>query len=172
MYAVTAPAALGEFAQCRDVLRRALRIEDSPQLRGAFAAATVASSGGGGGGGVVELLALCARAAAACGDADDAMSMIKKASAMAAALRDGLPSRSVFWFHVTCGEAHMIVAESSHLSAAAAAAAASFSLGLKSIPSASTVARMKLRVATGKISRSHHFFRVRNVCIDYVFLLG
>ena len=119
------------------------------------------------------MLALCARAAAACGDADDAMSMIKKASAMAAALRDGLPSRSVFWFHVTCGEAHMIVAESSHLSAAAAAAAAaSFSLGLKSIPSASTVARMKLRVATGKISRSHHFFRVHNVCIDYVFLPG
>jgi hypothetical protein len=105
------------------------------------------------------------------------MSMIKKASAMAAALRDGLPGRSVFWFHVTCGEAHMIVAESSNLSAAAAAAAAaeaaaSFSLGLKSIPSASTVARMKLRVATGKISRSHHFFRVHNVCVDYVFLLG
>jgi len=80
----------------------------------------------------------------------------------------------VFWFNVTCGEAHMIVAESSHPSAAAAAAAAaaSFSLGLKSIPSASTVARMKLRVATGKISRSHHFFRVHNVCIDYVFLLS
>jgi hypothetical protein len=154
---VTIPAALREFAQCRDVLRRALRIEDSAQPHRAFAAATAAGSSSGG---VVELLALCARAAAACGDADDAVDMAKKASAATAALS----GRSVFWFHVTCGEAHMIVAESSHSSAAAAAAAAAaaFSLGLKSIPSASMVARMKLQVAIGESSRDHLFFRLHD----------
>ena len=91
---------------------------------------------------------LSARAASACGDAEDSLNMIKRANGMAA----GLSSSSMFWYHMTGGEAHMLIAESSHATAAAAsaaAAAASFSQALATSPSLSTTAQMKLHVAIG-----------------------
>jgi hypothetical protein len=142
---VTPSSALGDFKQCRLVLNRALHIQDQSELHRSSARTLDSGSSSS----IAELLVLCARAASACGDADDALSMIGRSGPMAARL--SINSR--FWYHVTSGEAQILVAESSQPAAAksaAAAAAASFSQALATLPSSSAVAKMRLHVAIGE----------------------
>ena len=158
---LTPLAAFKEFKKSRDLLTRALRIEEDAELHRGFATISSSSSSSSSksrsNSCIVELLSLCARAYAACGDVDGAEALLKRAASSVADLGTG----SLFSFHVTCGEAYTLVdfyshplaltsTSSSSSSAAAAAGAASYSQALAVSPSLCAAARMKINVAIGK----------------------
>ena len=161
---LTPLAALKEFKKSRDLLTRALRIEEDAELHRGFATISSSSSSSSksrSNSCIVELLSLCARAYAACGDVDGAEALLKRAASSVADLGTG----SLFSFHVTCGEAYTLVdfyshplaltSTSSSSAATAAAAAASYSQALAVSPSLCAAARMKINVAIGK--KALHF---------------
>ena len=160
---LTPLAALKEFKKSRDLLTRALRIEEDAELHRGFATISSSSSSSKSRSNscIVELLSLCARAYAACGDVDGAEALLKRAASSVADLGTG----SLFSFHVTCGEAYTLVdfyshplaltSTSSSSAATAAAAAASYSQALAVSPSLCAAARMKINVAIGK--KALHF---------------
>jgi hypothetical protein len=159
---LTPLAALKEFKKSRDLLTRALRIEEDAELHRGFATISSSSSSSSSSKSrsnscIVELLSLCARACAACGDVDGAEALLKRAASSVADLGTG----SLFSFHVTCGEAYTLIdfyshplaltsTSSSSSAAAAAAGAASYSQALAVSPSLCAAARMKINVAIGK----------------------
>ena len=157
---LTPLAAFKEFKKSRDLLTRALRIEEDAELHRGFATISSSSSSSSSksrsNSCIVELLSLCARAYAACGDVDGAEALLKRAASSVADLGTG----SLFSFHVTCGEAYTLVdfyshplaltSTSSSSAATAAAAAASYIQALAVSPSLCAAARMKINVAIGK----------------------
>jgi hypothetical protein len=110
---VTRFPALQQFEACRDLLSRALKIEDISQLHRNHAASNRSSAL------TAQLLALCARASAACGDFDGATALIKRAYAMKT---DDFRTDVMFLFHATIGEAHVIMSLPSNVRAASPAA--------------------------------------------------
>ncbi len=166
---LTPLAALKEFKKSRDLLTRALRIEEDAELHRGFATISSSSSSSSSSSKsrsnscIVELLSLCARACAACGDVDGAEALLKRAASSVADLGTG----SLFSFHVTCGEAYTFIdfyshplaltstSSSSLSSSAAAAGAASYNQALAVSPSLCAAARMKINVAIGK--KALHF---------------
>ena len=145
--------ALQEFKKSRDMLNRALRIENDAVSNGHSSRDNASALTG-----TMELLALCARAAAACGDIEDAKTMAEKATSLATGSCSSSSSSIMFWVHMICGEAYLLMdahacnASSSSRSLAVAAAAAFRSACdvVSRLQHLSAVAQLQLHVSMGK----------------------
>ena len=134
------------------MLNRALRIENDAVSNGHSSRDNASALTG-----TMELLALCARAAAACGDIEDAKTMAEKAISLATGSSGG-SSSIMFWVHVICGEAYLLMdAHACHASSSsrslAVAAAAAFRSACDVAPRLqhlSAIAQLQLHVSMGK----------------------
>ena len=139
------------------MLNRALRIENDAVSNGHSSRDNASALTG-----TMELLALCARAAAACGDIEDAKTMAEKATSLATgssgSSSSGGSSSIMFWVHVICGEAYLLMdAHACHASSSsrslAVAAAAAFRSACDVAPRLqhlSAIAQLQLHVSMGK----------------------
>ncbi len=150
------------------MLNRALRIENDAVSNGESSRDNTNAPNG-----TMELLALCARAAAACGDLDEAKTMAEKARSLAAGSSSSSSSSNsssssssssssiMFWVHVICGEAFLLMAahayDQSPSSPAcrshAVAAAAAFQCACDVVPRLqhlSAITQLQLHVSMGK----------------------